>query len=100
MQNTEVEKIIGNVLQERLKKNGFSGLDVVFDEDFDGEKIIRVVAHLKTPVSTVDELFDSVDAIRQRLLEVDDDRFVFLTQDYPGASEPESDDEDDVSGAH
>ncbi|HEY8162721.1 MAG TPA: hypothetical protein VIF34_10710 [Methylocystis sp.] len=97
--NAQAEKIICGVLQERLKNNGYSGSDILFDEDFDGEKIIRVIAHLEKPVSTVDELFDSVDAIRQQLLENHDDRFVFLAQDYPGANEPDVGEEDDGSGA-
>lgn len=99
--NSEVEKIIANVLRERLGKNGFSRSDVVFDEDFDGEEIIRVTAHVETPVADVDELFDSVYAIRDQLLKAKDKRFVFLSQDYPGSREIENEDEGDSSrGTH
>jgi len=87
LSNHEVEKLIASVLHERLEKNGFLKSDVQFDYDFDGEKIIRVTAHVEKRVTSADELFNSADEIQKRLLQSDDERFVYLKQDYPGAED-------------
>lgn len=87
LSNVEVERLIASVLSERLEKNGFFKSDVQFDFDFDGEKIIRVTAHVEKRVTNANELFSSADEIRERLLQSDDQRFVYLKQDYPGSED-------------
>jgi len=83
----EVERVIEDVLSDRLKAAGFLKSDVQFDTDFDGEKIIRVTAHVENPVINADDLFTSVDEIQSRLLKSDDARYVYLRQAYPGSED-------------
>lgn len=83
----EVRKIVSEVMQARFGKRGLAGSDIVFDEDFDGEKIIRVTAHFnQRPEDSAESLFDARDAIRARLIKAGDNRFVFVSRDYPGAA--------------
>jgi ribosomal 50S subunit-associated protein YjgA (DUF615 family) len=82
----EVERVVGNVLQKHFRDE-FVSFDVTPADDFDGEPVIRVLAHLKTRVDNIDELYRSVGAIRDELIKAGDNRFVFLDQDYPGAEE-------------
>ncbi len=100
MDVTGVKQVVAGVLSERLAKNGYSDADVKFEEDFDGEEIIRVTVHLSEPVADDDELYDSVGLIRKKLAQAGDDRFVFLRQDYPGADDFDGEGEDAPRGAH
>ena len=93
--NVQVEKIVGDILKQRLAVLGYRGSDVASDIDFDGAPIIRVTAHFDKPVDKFDELFASASAIRDVLIQSGDDRYVFLTHDYPGAQAERDDDEDD-----
>ena len=89
-----IRRIVSEVLGERFANLGFVNSDIVFDEDFDGEKIVRVTAHFDRPQDVGESLFDAADAIRSRLIKAGDNRFVFLSRDYPGSfDEEESDDE-------
>jgi hypothetical protein len=90
----DIRKIVSEVMQARFASRGLTGSDIVFDEDFDGDKIIRVTAHFnQRPEDTAEALFDARDAIRARLIEAGEDRFVFVSRDYPGAFEGGSDEE-------
>jgi hypothetical protein len=100
MDVTDVKQVVTGVLRERLAKNGYSNADVKFEEDFDGEEVIRVTVHLSEPVANADELYDSVGLIRKKLAQAGDDRFVFLRQEYPGADDFDGEDEDASGGAH
>jgi hypothetical protein len=95
-----VKEVVTGVLRQKLAKNGYSNADVKFEEDFDGEEVIRVTVHLREPVVNMDELYDSVHVIRNRLAQAGDNRFVFLRQDYPGADDFDDEDEDRADGAH
>jgi hypothetical protein len=84
----EIRRIVSDVMQSRFAGRGLVGSDIVFDEDFDGDKIIRVTAHFnRPPGDTAESLFDARDAIRARLIEAGDNRFVFVSRDHPGASD-------------
>jgi hypothetical protein len=89
-----IREIVSQVLRERLASLGLVGSDIVFDEDFDGEKIVRVTAHFDRPRDVGESLFDAADTIRTRLIEAGDDRFVFVSRDYPGSADEEGSDED------
>jgi hypothetical protein len=90
MTEAEIRKIVSEVMQARFANRGLVNSDVVLDEDFDGDKIIRVTAHFnRPPEDTAESLFDARDAIRARLIEAGDNRFVFVSRDYPGASDDE-----------
>ena len=94
MTETEIRKIVADVMRERFAKLGFVNSDVVLNEDFDGEKIVRVTAHFDRPRDVGESLFDAADTIRTRLIEAGDDRFVFVSRDYPGSADEEGSDED------
>ena len=94
MTETEIRKIVSDVMRERFAKLGLVDSDVVLDEDFDGEKIVRVMAHFDRPRDVGESLFDAADTIRTRLIEAGDDRFVFVSRDYPGSDDEEESDED------
>ncbi|MGA8170716.1 MAG: hypothetical protein WB816_07785 [Methylocystis sp.] len=100
MNMTQVREVVTGVLSERLAKNGYSSADVKAEEDFDGEEIIRVTVHLARQVEDIDELYDSVGAIRDRLQQEGDRRFVFLSQDYPGADDFPDEEMRSTSGEH
>jgi ribosomal 50S subunit-associated protein YjgA (DUF615 family) len=68
--------------------------DVAFEEDFDGEKIVRVTAHFERREDLGEALFDAADTIRARLIKAGDDRFVFVRRDYPGSLRGEESDEE------
>jgi hypothetical protein len=89
-----VQKIVSEVLRERFGKLGFVNSDVVLDEDFDGEKIIRVMAHFDRLRDVGESLFDAADTIRTRLIEAGNDHFVYVSRDYPGSSDELSADEE------
>jgi hypothetical protein len=94
MPEAAIRKIVSEVLQERFGKLGFVNFDVVLDEDFDGEKIVRVMAHFDRSRDVGESLFDAADTIRTRLIEAGDDRFVFVSRDYPSSPDEEGSDEE------
>jgi hypothetical protein len=83
-----IREIVLDELRTRFANRGLVNADVVFDEDFDGDKIVRVTVHFSEPrEQAAESLFDAADAIRARLIEAGDDRFVFVRREYPGASD-------------
>lgn len=99
MNLSQVKEVVTGVLSQRFAKNGYSRADVNVEEDFDGEEIIRVTVHVARPVENVDELYDSVGEIRNRLQQEGDKRYVFLNQDFPG-NDFDDDDDDPSHGMH
>lgn len=86
--DADIRNIVSEIMQSRLASRGLVSSDIVFDEDFDGDKIIRVIAHFnRPPEDTAKPLFDARDAIRARLIEAGDNRFVFVRRYYPGAAD-------------
>jgi hypothetical protein len=94
MTEAAIRKIVSEVLRERFGKLGFVNSDVVLDEDFDGEKIVRVMVHFDRPRDVGEPLFDAADTIRTRLIEAGDDRFVYVSRDDPGSRDEEGSDEE------
>ena len=90
----EIQKIVSDVMQSRFANRGLVNSDVGFEEDFDGEPIIRVTAHFDRRRDVGESLFDAADAIRARLINAGDDRFVFVDHDYPGSSDEKRSDEE------
>ena len=89
-----IREIVSEVLRERFANLGLVDSNVDFEEDFDGDKIVRVTAHFDRREDIGESLFDAADTIRARLINEGDDRFVFVRRDYPGsAEEVESDEE-------
>jgi ribosomal 50S subunit-associated protein YjgA (DUF615 family) len=94
MTEAAIREIVSEALRERFGKLGLVNSDVVLDEDFDGEKIVRVMAHFDRPRDVGEPLFDAADTIRTRLIEAGDDRFVYVSRDYPGSPDEEGSDEE------
>lgn len=95
---SEIRSIIAEVLEKHFTEPKLLRFDVNFTEDFDGEKIIRVIAHLAKPSERSEPIFAAADDIRERLAAAGDERFVFLRQDYPRPPENESGEEDVQTG--
>jgi hypothetical protein len=86
--DAEVRNIVSEVMHSRFAGRGLVSSDIAFDEDFDGDKIIRVTVRFnQRPEGSAESLFDARDAIRARLIEAGDNRFVFVRRDYPGAAD-------------
>lgn len=94
MTEAAIRKIVSEVLRERFARLGLVNSDIAFEEDFDGEKIVRVTAHFDRPQDVAESLFDAADTIRAKLIGAGDDRFVFISRDYPGSSDEEGADEE------
>jgi hypothetical protein len=89
-----IRDIVSEVMQARFANLGLVNSDIDFEEDFDGDKVVRVTAHFDRREDLGESLFDAADTIRARLIEAGDDRFVFVRRDYPGSMEElESDEE-------
>ncbi len=84
---TAIRNIVSEVLEARFASRGLVGSDVALLEDFDGDTIVRVTAHFDRREDVGQSLFDAADAIRARMIASGDNRFVFVTSDYPGASD-------------
>jgi ribosomal 50S subunit-associated protein YjgA (DUF615 family) len=98
--NTQVERIVSDIFKQRFANVGYLRSDVASDVDYDGSPIIRVTAHFAKAVTEFDAILASVNEIRTRLIQSGDERYVFLTPDYPGAADEKDDDADEptVSG--
>jgi hypothetical protein len=94
MTEPAIREIVSQVLRERFANLGLVNSDIVFDEDFDGDKIVRVTAHFDRAEDVGESLFDAADAIRARLIEAGDDRFVFVSRDHPGSSDEDGSEEE------
>jgi|SRR5271165_751483 len=94
MTEAAIRQTVSDVLRGRFAKLGLLNSDIVFDEDYDGAKIVRVTAHFDRPQDVGESLFDAADEIRSRLIEGGDDRFVFVNRDYPGSTDERGSDEE------
>lgn len=94
MTDSEIGAIARKILAQRFEGAGFRDLDVTSDRDYDGEPIIRVTAHFDGPISDLRKFIQSTPVIRSELMRSGEERFIFLTHDYPGADI----DEDIVEG--
>ncbi len=98
LSEVQVKQIALPILQRELGAVGLSGAQIIFEQDFDGEQIIRIQANLNTPTSRSDKVLASMDAIRAALMEQGDDRFVFVDQASPNAPTDAEDDEESEQG--
>ena len=90
----KVKSIVKDVLATTLAGSGLVTSDINFDEDFDGEKIVRVTARLKSAPDKGERLHEAMDEIRDRLVRAGDHRFVFIRADYLGSAEEDAADEE------
>ena len=72
-------KVLAEPLLERgFAQYGFRQVHVAAERDFDGASILRMTAEVKEQVPAR-SIIDTLDAIRQALMESGDERFVFLS---------------------
>lgn len=83
MTNDEINKIVSDLLHSRFDKLGFHNSTVEAEEDFDGSSILRVTAHFKNGEVPSEPLTEALHAIRSKLIERGEDRFVFLDSAFP-----------------
>ncbi len=89
-----IREIVSEVLRERFAELGLVNFDVDFEEDFDGDKIVRITAHFDRREDLGESLYDAADTIRLQLIDEGDDRFVFVRRDDPGSPDELEADED------
>lgn len=94
----KIQQVVASVLRERFGDSGLLNSEITDDEDYDGIPIIRVQAHFDRPVAKVDDLVRAVDAIRAELVKMGEDRYVFLTHDYPQPDDELDEDDDIIAG--
>jgi hypothetical protein len=93
--DAEIGKIAKEILERRFTGAGFRDLEVASDEDYDGAPIIRMTAHFDGPIDDLRKFVKSTAVIRSELVHSGEERFVYLTHDYPGA---DLDEDEDVAG--
>ena len=94
LRRNEVEEIVTAVLHEQLDENGFSGSEIRIEDDSFGEETIYVTAQVKDKAD-VQKILNSMFAIRKQLLDAEDDRFISVTQSYPGINDGMSNEDED-----
>jgi hypothetical protein len=91
--DAEINKIVSKFLRERFKALGFENATAKSEEDYDGSSIIRVKAHFSNGRVPSEKLVDVAHDIRSKLIDLGEERYVFLDSVY---QYDEVVDEDDV----
>jgi hypothetical protein len=91
MTDTEIEKIVSEILRRHLKQFGFQGAEVHSEIDFDGSPIIRVRALYSDENAPTGAITRSLHDIRNELLDRGEERFVVLEGQYLGAKAVDED---------
>lgn len=90
----KVKEIVSKVMEEKFGTSELRDKEVDFEDDFDGEQIIRVTAVFRTDSVASESLFEAATAIRTQLKQAGDDRFVFVQRKPPENAGAEREDED------
>jgi len=85
-----VQDIALPILEKALAPFGFQRVTVNEEEDFDGDHIFRMTAHVQTKVPA-NTLIDALDAIHHALRSKGEDRFVYLSTKRPAEDEIDED---------
>lgn len=91
LDSESVKRVALPLLQRRLAPFHFTDVDVVEEEDFDGELVLRMTANVSTKVPAQDLITVTAD-IHDALRKEGDERFVYLGTRRPTndlADEPE-----------
>jgi hypothetical protein len=78
------------ILEKTLAPFGFQHVTVNEEEDFDGDHIFRMTAHVQTKVPA-NKLIDTLEAIHRALRSKGEERFVYLSTERPGEVENDED---------
>ena len=87
-----VQEIVDAVLRDKLAGTPFDHAQIETERDFDGEPIIRVFVSFNADTSANAVLIDSASVIRDRLIEVGDDRYVYVSPRFPASDDADGDD--------
>ena len=82
MTDAEARVLAEPILAERFKRFGFRDVVVRAERDFDGESILRMTADVDKNVPAR-AIIDTLDSVRQALLDHGEERFVFLSTKTP-----------------
>jgi SOS response regulatory protein OraA/RecX len=83
MTEDEINKVVSKLLRERFKDFKFVRSTVQSQQDFDGSSVLRVTAHFKKRDVPSDRLTAAMHDIRAKLIDMGEERFVFLDSEYP-----------------
>jgi hypothetical protein len=83
MTDDEISAVVSELLRSRFGDAGFEYSTVKSEEDFDGSSIPRVTARLKNGRPPANRLIDARHEIRSELIRRGEERFVFLSTEYP-----------------
>jgi hypothetical protein len=86
MTDDEINAVVSELLHRRYGDIGFERSTVKSEEDFDGSSILRVTARLKNGHPPANRLIDARHEIRSELILRGEERFVFLSTEYPHAA--------------
>jgi len=83
MTDDEINTVVSELLHRRYGDIGFERSTVKSEEDFDGSSILRVTARFKNQDLPANRLIDARHEIRSELIRRGEERFVFLSTEYP-----------------
>ena len=83
MTEDEINKIVSKLLRKRFADLDFERSSVESEQDFDGNSILRITAHVGKEGVPSDRLIDALHDIRSELLRKGEERFVILNSKYP-----------------
>ena len=89
MTDDEINAVVSELLRGRFGDAGFEYSTVKSEEDFDGASIVRVTAHFNNGKVPTGRLIDAMHDVRSELIPRGEERFVFLSSEYPGEDEDE-----------
>ena len=90
MVEADVKNLADQVASRHLAPWGFAGSDVEAREDHDGDVALFVTLHFRAGSRVADgrAYSDTLTGLRQALLMQGEDRFPYLTYDYPDDPAP------------
>ena len=92
MTDQEISHLVSSILRDYVPDAGFKGAEATSDVDFQGDPVIRVVAHYdRRPTHTPDLLLDSVHVLRSALMEKGEERFILLKNDVAAEQQNDGD---------
>ena len=94
LKTQDIREIALPILKKRFKQYGFRDADVREEETFDGDPILRMVAHVEKQVPAR-ILLDANEDIHVSLRTKGEERFVFLSTKRPGENEQEADEDEE-----
>ena len=83
MTDDEINQVVSKLLYDRFGALGFEYSTVKSEQDFDNTFIIRATAHFKNDEIPAERLIEANHDIQSELVKRGEERFVFLTREFP-----------------